>query len=535
MIKSIFFSAIICIYGLIQAVDEYSYGYWLNGWHKLDKDKSSDILVLETNRYALALDMDNLAEPGLGALNHALSYEQALENNSLDLKSLPKAQLVLQITVDGVSYKSNTSQAGLREDKKRLASAMLWESARVAQHYELIDLEFKSDAGEKLSALVDLHIVAWHNSLSFTLDVKALSPVEEVKLEGAEIKLSLNSDLGNWAYSDSYSAQNQNKKKFTLTCLLDQKHQETPNIKVNNDKGQIFPVQFNKQKNAYVAHVEYVERDWKTGYTDIREYDEFTIKVPGSHHKQSIPFLFRLDHVANITGLCPILCDSDGKPTGIPIQLSKNWHERSMGSYLMAYINLPAHKQTQYYTLRIPYSFYGNLPSASHSQLSLVGYTKKGGNGRWDQLAIGSFGETICFDVDMSCTSQMITDIRGLMFRDGKDGRKWNWTNAGWGGDWLNIKDENQDKYYPKNLKTAYLSHGPCVTDVKYSGYYGMNREVKFKAQIQTLRTNDYNRVFQKFYYTFTQDVKPKSITLFQLGRAHRYQTPAIAYGNKQG
>ncbi len=517
------------------SLDEYSYGYWLNGWHKLELDKSPDILVLETNRYALALDMDDLATPHLGAINDSLSYEQALDNRDLDIESLPKANLLLQITLNGEVYTAKTSEAGLREDSYRLAAAQLWESARIAQHYELVNLEFKSQAGATLPALVDLHIVAWHNSISLTLDVKASSPAGQMALEDAQVQLSMKSALGQWQSTGRYSVGDKGKQKFTLTCNLDGPQQKEVTIKVNNDQGQNFPVQFNEQKNSYITHIDYVERDWKTGYTDIRDYDEFTIKVSGTKQSQSIPFLLRLDDVANITGFSPILCDSDGKPTGIPVQLSKNWHERSMGNYLMAYMSLPAKTKTHYYTLRIPYSFYGELPTASHSQLSLIGYTQKRGNGRWDQLAIGSFGETICFDVDMSCVDNMITDIRGLFLRNGKDGKKWSWTDAGWGGDWLNIKDEAQDKYYPKQLKTAYLSHGPCITDVRYSGYYGMNREVELMAQVQTLRTNDYNRVFQKLRYTFTQDVTPESISLFKLGKSFHYQTPAIAYGNKQG
>lgn len=58
-------------------------------------------------------------------------------------------------------------------------------------------------------------------------------------------------------------------------------------------------------------------------------------------------------------------------------------------------------------------------------QLSLIGYTGKGGNGRWDQLAIGCWGETICFDMDMRLVDITITDERMLMARNGLTGKKW--------------------------------------------------------------------------------------------------------------
>jgi hypothetical protein len=202
-----------------------------------------------------------------------------------------------------------------------------------------------------------------------------------------------------------------------------------------------------------------------------------------------------------------------------------------MGAYLMAYTMLPADKAATY-ILRVVYGFYGTLPSASHAQLSLIGY---GGNGRWDQLAIGCWGETICFDMDMSLVDVAITDIRMLMTRKGINGRKWGWTEAGWGGDWLNIQDEDQEKYFWTDLKTAYLSQGPCLTQVNYHGYYGANREVEFSAQVQTLRTDDYSRSFQRFSYRFTRDVSAKKIWLFKLGRTYHYHTPHIAYGNAGG
>ena len=86
----------------------------------------------------------------------------------------------------------------------------------------------------------------------------------------------------------------------------------------------------------------------------------------------------------------------------------------------VATTQLPATPGTSTYKLRLVYGFYGTLPSASHAQLSLVGY--HGSVGRWDQLAIGCWGETICFDMDMSCVDVAITDVRMLMARKGKDG-----------------------------------------------------------------------------------------------------------------
>ena len=329
-----------------------------------------------------------------------------------------------------------------------------------------------------------------------------------IKFNGRQKEIKVK---GNWT-----TEQN---KHLTLTYNI----APTPKAKITiSSKGKNFPVRFEPEKNCYSALVKNLKRSYKTGYTDIRDYDEFKISVTGN--SKAVPFLLDMRSPANVVGVYPLLCHEDGRPTGIPVQLSKNWHYREMGAYLMAYAMLPPGK----YLLRIVNSFYGKYPSATHSNLSLVGY---GGNGRWEQLAIGSWGETICFDADLSCVPNWITDIRLLMARTGKNGKKWGWTDAGWGGDWLNIQDRTQKKYFPMELKTSYVSQGPCLTDVRYNGYYGKDKNIDYNAKIQTLRTDDYSRTFQKMTYKFKRNVKAQKISLFSLTNTR----PNIAYGNRQG
>jgi len=247
--------------------------------------------------------------------------------------------------------------------------------------------------------------------------------------------------------------------------------------------------------------------------------------------KGRIPLMLEMKRPASVTGVCPILCDEHGIPTGIPVQISKNWHLKEMGSYLRAYTLLPTVRGRQKYKLRFVYGFYGAVPSASHGQLSLVGW---GGNGRWDQLAIGAWGETYCMDIDMSCVDVTVTDIRMLMARNGVDGEKWSWTDAGWGGDWLGLSDSKGDKLFINDVRAAYLAHGPCLTDVKYSGYYGASKEVDVKSTVRTLRTDDYARTFSNLSYKFDKAVKADG-WLFKMGRSHSLVTPNIAYGNRAG
>ncbi|MGB0344846.1 MAG: LamG domain-containing protein, partial [Coraliomargarita sp.] len=295
-----------------------------------------------------------------------------------------------------------------------------------------------------------------------------------------------------------------------------------------------YPVRFDPKYNCVVAEVRKINRNWTASSgNDIRDYDEFEVLVDNPGGKSvKLPFLLDLYRVASITGVCPILCDSDGVPTGVPVQLSKNWHYAKTGQYLRAFTQLPAPPGRSQYKLRIAYGFYGTLPSATHAQLSLVGY---GGHGRWDQLAIGCWGETICFDMDMSLTDVAITDVRMLMTRNGPDGKKWTWTDAGWGGDWLNVKDDGGRKLLFSEMKTAYLSQGPCLTDTRYDGNYGSGREVEVRARVQTLRTDDFARTFQTLHYTFRKELSASGAWLFKMGRTGNSVSPRIAHGNALG
>ena len=441
--------------------------------------------------------------------------------------------MLVEIELDGTKYLAKACKAGQDKGPTHLYSARLWESGRYAQHYDFQGLVFRNAKDETLACDATLDLMAWPQSLTFTLNVSV-----EQSYEKAFLRLGLKSKAGNWkqelVVEDGWDRRQQ--KTLTMTCPLSSTGvDQTRDLTVQAPDGKSFPVRFDPQRNCYVASVMNLRRSWKTGYTDIRDYDEFKITVKGSGSQSAVPFMLDMRPPANVTGICPILCDEEGQPTGIPVQLSKNWHnKRAMGHYFMPYTMLPAEKSSTY-LLRVAYGFYGTLPSASHAQLSLVGYNKNAGNGRWDQLAIGCWGETICFDMDTSLVDVSITDIRMLMARQGIEGEKWNWTEAGWGGDWLNIQDGGQKKYFWTDLKTAYLSQGPCLTNVKYEGYYGANRELDFKSKIQTLRTDDYSRSFQKFSYTFTRDVSPQKMWLFKLGRTYYYHSPKIAYGNGQG
>lgn len=514
----------------------YTYACWLNGWRKNNSDTNQAVLAIQTSGYDFSLNPSDFSRCGFALERQpAAGYAEALHSGAERLQSLPPAQIIIELDENGQTYRAMSCQAGNGKDARRLSSARLWESGRFVQHYDFSGLKFEDAAGRLLNCSGTLDLVAWPDSLTITA---SLTPGS---FEGthAKLRLRLAGSGLDCQTENPLSAQPAPDAEDSVTVTYQTPLSPSPSadisLQVSAGAGQMFPVAFAAGKNCFVASVRKINRSFKAGYTDIRDYDEFSIVVENNGNaEKEVPFLLDFRNPANITGLCPMLCDA-ARPTGIPVQLSKNWHNGQMGEYLMAYSSLPAKPGRNEYRLRVVYGFYGTLPSASHAQLCLVGYREHGGNGRWDQLAIGCWGETFCLDMDMSLVDVAITDVRMLMARDGLNGTKWGWTDAGWGGDWLGMWNANGEKLAFNDLKAAYLSQGPCLTDVRYDGDYGAGHEVSLTAQVRTLRTDDNARTFLDLKYIFHTAAQTSRLWLFKMGGTGSYLTPQIAYGNRAG
>ena len=359
----------------------------------------------------------------------------------------------------------------------------------------------------------------------------------------AEVTVGLKSGSLDWTAKQVIQGQWKEGETKGVSVTCDVRNTRLPqkdiSIRLLNQDG---PVAFNPVSNCntFLATHRTIKRTWDISKSpDLREYDEFLIEVDNKGTQTgNVPFLLDFTNPGSITGICPILCKPDGTPTGIPVQLSKNWHHNQLMSYLRAYTFLPAPTGKTTYLMRVVYGFYGNVPQGTHAQLSLASdarWGNGGGNGRWDQIAVGAWGETLCLDMDYSLSSNIITDNRGMLIRSSKEGKMWDWVEAGWGGNWLETKDEAGKSRFYTSVKTAYLSHGPCLSDVRYDGYYGKTREVDLQCTVRVPRCDDYVRILFDQSYSFKATIPTKGCWLFNMGGGHRLATPRVAYGNRDG
>ncbi len=239
-----------------------------------------------------------------------------------------------------------------------------------------------------------------------------------------------------------------------------------------------------------------------------------------------------------ITGISAILRDAEAHPTGIPVQLSKNWHnEPEHGVYAGQWfhgntqVRLPAKSNVQL-ELTLAYGHWGGVAAASHAQLSLIGW---GSNQLWDQSALGAFGETICYEPDQAQANCTITDVRPFMVRSMGDGKPFGWTHNVGGGDFLRLFDSAGERVPHSAMRTTYHKQGPCLTEVTYAGRIG--KGLTHATTVSLARTDDIVRAVYRMRLDAQQATDFSRFVLFQIG-ADTYTSTSerkMALGNETG
>jgi hypothetical protein len=239
-----------------------------------------------------------------------------------------------------------------------------------------------------------------------------------------------------------------------------------------------------------------------------------------------------------ITGLSAILRDARGQPTGIPVQLSKNWHRGRGGSpydgewfHGFTQVRLPA-RATVHLELVMAYGHWGGVPAASHAQLSLLGW---GSNQLWEVATVGSWGESICYEPDQVQTGASILDMRPLQVRSLPDGKPWQWTGNVGGADFLVLEGSDRARVPRRNMKSAFIRSGPCLTEVMHAGELGTG--IDHAETVSISRSDDILRGTYRLRMDVREPVDFSRFVIFQIG-ADRYsqlRAKRLALGDASG
>ena len=390
------------------------------------------------------------------------------------------------------------------------------EAGRFFQRVAIEELQFTSDDGSLLPSTARLEILTWPDRLAYRLecadDVTLELRFGDKKVNGRKAVLLA-------VENPQRAAVVESELHVTLDATLGCHRIALPEKPWSNASGTYYPEE----------HLDRVDR-WRVSLRN--DGDSPTVA----------PLMFTQQHHLPITGFTPLLCDPDGTPTGLPVQLSKNWHQRPEkgrvphdGAWFhgFAWVRVPPRSKRDF-VFQMVYARYGGVFAASHSQLSLIGW---GHNQFWDEAAVGSFGESICFEPGRVQRRCFITDIRPLMtFPREANPKRWGWAENCGGGDFLMWIDAAGRYQSQKGTRVDYRSHGPCLTDVSYHEQ-SAGGEIDARIDVSLPATNDHLRTFIRLRYDVRKLVRWQRLAFFQLGADFYNDVPArrVAVGDITG
>jgi hypothetical protein len=244
-----------------------------------------------------------------------------------------------------------------------------------------------------------------------------------------------------------------------------------------------------------------------------------------------------------ISGISAMIRDGNEYPTGIAVQLSKNWHitdfygyaaHRYRGNWYhgITVLHIPAGSRiTLEYTSVNAY--WGTVPAASHAQLCLAGW---GSNQQWNESAIGAWGESISYEPDQVQAGSPVCDSRILMAYDSRGNKTLFSGNVG-GADFFNCrKPGGNGRSWHTAVKTYYKRYCPNFTEVINAGEI-MEGRIRFDYAVSIGRSDDYVRGIYRLRMDVKQDVAFDRLDIFQLASEgyHLSQSRKIAVGNEDG
>ncbi len=489
------------------------------------------VLCLRSGEIGVVLDTKSLRFLHAGRFATTQSKNAALEAGTQPLLALPALDLQLSVASAGKTFAC--TGRGPEPKDEFFQPVQFVESGRCFQRVRIEGLQFSSPDGARLEMGGSLEIALWPDRLSLSFELENPSSLREAELSitGADNRVS--APLA---------------KSRRATLQLFGPEAELPSAQIEADPA--LTVSFNSELDCYTVRLP--ETAWSnakgTYYPEehLDRLDRWPLTLRNdSEHDTVARLLFVQEKNLPITGFTPMLCDPDGAPSGVPVQISKNWHQRPDKGHLVhegpwfhgfMFVRAPAKSRRQFF-FQMVYARYGGVPAASHAQLSLIGW---GHNQFWDEAAIGSFGESICFEPGRAQRRCFIDDIRPLMTlpMESSESRPkpWGWAGNCGGGDFLVWVDEQGSYRGFRGTRTDYRAQGPCRTDVRYLEETA-GGEMAARMDVSITRSDDYLRVFHHVRYDVIKPVRFTRLAFFQLGADFYNDTPArqVAIGNMEG
>ncbi|MEI8292285.1 MAG: hypothetical protein WCH99_22670, partial [Verrucomicrobiota bacterium] len=514
---------------LMQQAQDYTLLWWAYGPPQIMGSKRSPTngtLCFQSGVWGLAFDTKRVRALRAGEWAEPMEIEKAVQLGRTTLADLPAVEWDCAVVVAGNRF---TCVGHMEPRDEFLQPVRFVESGRFFQRVVIEGLQFADSAGKKFSCGARLEISAWPDRLALRLELEpetlATNGTVELRLgdHRDSALLTTNTSVRLEVFGDKNPPRPNLETDTALKVGFDEalgcQTLQLPEKPWSNAKGTYYPEE----------HLDRLDR-W-----------HFTIRND-SGRPTVARLMFIQEKNLPITGFTPMLCETDGTPTGLPVQISKDWHQRPKQGVVphqgpwfhgCAFVRLPPNSKREL-VFQMAYARYGGIFAASLAQLSLIGW---GHNQFWDQAAIGSFGESICFEPGRVQRRCFIDDVRPLMtLPQGEPGKPWGWAQNCGGGDFLMWQDA-QGIYQPMvATRTDYRAYGPCLTDASYTEE-SAGGELAARMDVSVPRSQDYLRTFFHLRYDVRRPIQWRRLAFFQLGADFYNDTPArrVAFGDANG
>ncbi len=485
------------------------------------------VLCLRSGEIGVLLDTKSLRLVRAGRFAEPMAKDAALDAGTQPLMALPAVDLELSVNCTGTTFRC-TGRGPAPKDEF-FQPVRFVETGRFFQRVAIEGLRFAAADGSPLGADGRLEIALWPDRLSLSLELDGPSAPREGELVIAA--------AGKRASASLAEARG-------VTLELFGRAPAPPPAQVEADPD--LAVSFDAALGCHVLRLP--EKPWSnaqgTPYPEehLDRLDRWRLTLRNAGDRDTVArLMFVQEKELPITGFTPMLCDPDGTPSGLAVQISKNWHQQPAKGHLVhegpwfhgcAFVRLPARSQRDL-VFQMTYARYGGVPAVSHAQLCLIGW---GHNQFWDQAAIGSFGESICYEPGRVQRRCFIDDIRPLMTLPVAGGKPWGWAENCGGGDFLAWIDEQGTYRGFRATRSDYRSQGPCLTDVRYVEETA-GGEIRARMALAIARSDDYLRAFHRVRYDVTRPIRWQRLGFFQLGADYYNATPErrVAVGDLRG
>jgi hypothetical protein len=516
---------------------------------------SSDrrFLRLATGYYTADFDTEKIGTLGLVRHGTALD-EEATTAATLAGESLPGASLRLEIRVGESTYVCAGRRRLALDSRSQVSQPQgfpvrIIESGRFFQKFAVHDLDFRDAAGHLLPVAARLEVAAWPDRFSLMLVGQPTQPLPPARVS-IKLRQGDGPEQSSESVEDAWGPQLDLRTTLTVTSSGQPAPATEPEdvvVRVEpNDARFRATVRWTPEENSHsiqlegAAWPEPAEGNYPEPMLDAWESYALTLE---NHSAAARPVSLSFDHtpVQSIICYVPMLLDARGNPTGLPVQVSKNWHQIPEGTELpyagpwmhgRTWINVPAHSRL---ALRYGTTFarWGGVPTASLAQMALVGW---GHNGFWTQFALGGFGESFCFQPARVMRRALLADLRPLYQRGFAKDERWAWTPNVGGGDTM-VRLDAGGRYVPfKRNVSRFASHGPNLAHLVYDEI-AVDNAVRSHVEVFLPRTDDCVRVFLRVRHEVLKAAAFSRLALFQLGADFYNETdaPLIAWGNAGG